>query len=585
MIDAILRDCMLDHVGCLIAASDPREVADYLHAQGLQPLPPVRSSVVRDRLAARHRIPDDRLALGHLDVLITHAALEGGGSPGVEVFHLDPDELSALAMRSERLGQHEHHIAVRLTEPGGRRLEHLRRALTRGDELRPDGGGHNPVYGGGTTVLHFRADGRTRMGWPRRLEIIAAGHHTEVLRRHLAASMAGRRVPAAGRAGRRPASPAAPEVASAGGAAGAPRVSGAAAGDDEESRRLLRLLTSAWVTQAVRAMVLLDLPDHLAARPLSSQELAIRTGTAPDRLDRLLRALSHPWIAAIAPAEDGYQLTGLGRRLSRHADRSMRHLALLHGDLFYMSFAALPEGIGNDEQPFTTMYGQPLYEYLSAHPRQREAYARAMAEGPPGVRDVAMALDLSHARTVADIGGGNGALLADLCDVYPDIHGLLVERPEAIADARANLGVRGLLGRCSLVTGDFTVRSQLPAGADVYILAGILHDWDDQTCVSILRAIRGAAAENSALLVIERPLPDDPSDPSVAALWDMHLLVNTAGGRERTREQYRHLLSLAGFAAVQERALSLGMAAIIAHPASDSSAPPLTPAGSFRPAR
>lgn len=220
LIDAIVRYCTLDHVGCLIASSDPREVADYLRAQGLRPRPPIPSSVVNDRLAARHRIPDDRLVRGQLHVQITHAALGADDAPAVEVVHLDPDELSALAMRSERLAQHEHHIAVRLIEPGSRRLENLRRILTRGGELWPDGGGYDSAYGAdGATMLHFRTEGRTSMGWPRRLEIIAAGHHTRVLRRHLAAWMAGRRVPAGGRGRRRIAGISAPDADSTDGAA------------------------------------------------------------------------------------------------------------------------------------------------------------------------------------------------------------------------------------------------------------------------------------------------------------------------------------------------------------------------------
>ncbi|WP_171064434.1 methyltransferase [Actinomadura soli] len=529
LVEAVTANCALDHVGCLIFPSELNAVRAYLQEQGLRPRKPFTGSVVRDRLAARYGVQDERLKAGCLDVQIIHGELSGDSSRGIEVLCVDPDdELTASALRNERIGQHENHVAVRITDPG--RVEELRSILARPGGPHPDGGGYNPAQGeGGATVLRFRAAGFTAMGWPRRLEIIVSGRHTEVLLRHL-----GQTAP--------------------GGDSG-----------EETDRRLLRRLTGAWGTQAIRAMVDLDLPDHLAERPLTPKELADRTGVDADRLNRLLRALCHPWIGALAPAGEAFALTALGRRLTRTAPNSMRHLAQMYGGLFYESFGKLADGIRDDAQPFVAVFGQPPFEYFRDHPQQGRLFTRAMAEGA-FFPDVAAAVDLTGARTVADIGGGNGELLAHLCDAYPDLKGALLDRPEVIGTARDNLQAHGHLNRCTLHAGSFTDSRDLPA-ADVYVVSRILHDWDDQTCVSILRAIRDAASGDSTLLIIERPLSDDPEDASVSSLWDLNMLVNNVGGRERTREQYRRLLEEAGFLVVAERPLRLDISVIIARPA------------------
>lgn len=522
MIEAVTTDCVVDHAGCLVFPADLATVRAFLRERGLHPLSPFPGSVVRDRLAGRYRVQEERLKSGFLNVRSIHARLPGDART-VEVLCVGPDDgLDLPALREERRGRHENHVAVRLTDPG--RLEDLRSALCRPGGPRPDGGGYDPVPGeDGVTVLRFHADGRTRLGWPRRLEVIAAGRHTDVLLRHLSG--------------------------------------------DEAERRLLRRLTGAWGTQALRVMAELELADHLIEGPLTCTELGELTGVDADRMNRLLRALCHPWVGALAPVGEAFALTDLGRGLADRAPNSMRHLALLYGDLLYRSFCALPEGIKDDVQPFTVVYGQPPFEYLRDHPRQRRLFTRAMAEGSVFFSDVATVVDLSDVRTVADIGGGDGGLLAHLCDTYPNLKGALLERPEVIGAARDNLAARGHLDRCTLVPGSFTDARDLPTGSDVYIVARILHDWDDPTCLAILRAVHGAATTDSTLLIIERPLPDDPSDPSVSSLWDLHMLVNNVGGRERSREQYRRLLDEAGFVVVDERPLRLDMSVTIARPA------------------
>lgn len=349
-------------------------------------------------------------------------------------------------------------------------------------------------------------------------------------------------------------------------------------GDDFEAdtRRMLHLLTGAWRTQAVRTMVALDLPDHLAGGALSSQELAARTGTRADLLARLLRALCHPWIGVLRCRGESFALTGLGRRLARQGPGSMRHLALLHGDLFYLSFAGLVDALREERQAFAMVFGRSPSEYLVDRPRQEAIVAAASAEGARAADVLGAVVDLSQARSVTAVGGGGGEWFSDLLDAYPHLDASVLDVPSRIGVARAKLRGREHLLRTSLISGSADDPKVMPR-SDVYILVEMLSDRHDQACVALLSAIRAAAPDDSSLLIVERPVPDlvDASS-SLATLWDLNRLVNSSeGGRERTRQEYDRLLREAGYQVVGERALGLDLAVIMACPAIPD------PSGSF----
>ncbi|ANZ35638.1 hypothetical protein BBK82_05650 [Lentzea guizhouensis] len=165
-----------------------------------------------------------------------------------------------------------------------------------------------------------------------------------------------------------------------------------------------------------------------------------------------------------------------------------------------------------------------------------------------GVTKVA---DFTTARTVVDIAGGNGELLARVLHTAPWLHGVLLDLPNALDAASVRLA--GLDSRVSLVPGDFT--RAVPDSGDVYLLSRVLHDWDDDQCRTILTTCARDMPAHAELLVIERLLPDGPDD-SLAIPWDVHMLCNT-GGRERTEPDYRALLAEAGFELVETCALPL----------------------------
>lgn len=331
--------------------------------------------------------------------------------------------------------------------------------------------------------------------------------------------------------------------------------------DPGASFAMLNLLSGAWTTQAITAAARLGIADHIGPHMVRATELAEATGTHPDRLRRLLRFLAKLGILAEEDG-DGYRLTELGALLRSDAAGSMRDVARIYGGEFYSAFAALDQTISTGSHAFGFVFDASPWQYFADHPEVGRIFDGAMAAlttvfGPAA----ATAIDLSTTQVVVDIGGGSGDLLAHFLAANPHLKGALLDRPQVIENARERLDSFG--DRCALLAGDFF--TEIPPVGDLYLLSRILHDWDDDRCRSILAGCRAAIPDNGKLAVIERPIPDD-GDGRLACAFDLHMMVNTVDGRERTVSQYRALLLRAGFVLEETHELPLGMAALVARP-------------------
>jgi O-methyltransferase domain len=158
--------------------------------------------------------------------------------------------------------------------------------------------------------------------------------------------------------------------------------------------------------------------------------------------------------------------------------------------------------------------------------------------------NIVEAHDFSHFSTVVDVGGGRGGLLAAILSVNPHLRGVLFDRPTVVAGAEEELSGAGVLDRCTVVSGDFF--ESVPEGGDAYLLSNVIHNWDDDHAVDILRTCRAAMADTACLLLAETVLPEGVA-PSPVKFLDLAMLVMTAGGRERTEAEFRALLDRAGF--------------------------------------
>jgi hypothetical protein len=143
-------------------------------------------------------------------------------------------------------------------------------------------------------------------------------------------------------------------------------------------------------------------------------------------------------------------------------------------------------------------------------------------------------------RRVVDVGGGRGTLLAAVLASRPDLHGIVFDLPEVVAGAAETLRAAGVAERCAIESGDFFVA--VPAGADGYLLANVLHDWDDDRSVAILRNCRRAIQGDGRVLIVERMIFSDPERSLPTLLSDLNMLVLT-GGQERTEEEYARLFA------------------------------------------
>jgi hypothetical protein len=126
---------------------------------------------------------------------------------------------------------------------------------------------------------------------------------------------------------------------------------------------------------------------------------------------------------------------------------------------------------------------------------------------------------------------------------HAHLHGILFETPAVAARADAVLDAIDLADRCRVLAGDFF--ENLPDGADYYVLANVLHDWDDTQAGQILRNCRRAMARGGRVLIVERLIPDMLGDAVLTLLSDINMLVIT-GGQERTNAEYGNLLAAAG---------------------------------------
>jgi hypothetical protein len=305
---------------------------------------------------------------------------------------------------------------------------------------------------------------------------------------------------------------------------------------------LSRMLFGFFPAQVLRTLVALGVPDALGAAPAGTAELAGKVGADPDALGRLLRAAAG--LRLLDRAADGtWQLTPTGDLLRTGVPGAMGQLSRLFcDDACWRSWGLLEWSVRTGEVAFAKVTGQPAFEYMATHPDLGTIFTAAMAEGSRAVAPgVVRGCDLGGARTLVDVGGGNGTLLAAFLAEHPDLHGILFDTPEGVGDAADVLDP----ARSEIVTGDMF--EAVPA-ADAHVVKSVVHDWDDERAVALLSRIRAAMPAHGRLFVVEPVLTDDVAGLGAqpgTLMSDLNMLV-CAGGKERTRAEFDALLTAAG---------------------------------------
>jgi precorrin-6B methylase 2 len=304
--------------------------------------------------------------------------------------------------------------------------------------------------------------------------------------------------------------------------------------------RAMQVVQTAVAGKLMATLTQAGVPDALGDDVRSIGEIAQTTGLDADALARALRAAA--LLGMVERASDGrWRNTELGRTLRSDVPGSIRDYVVyaLH-DGNWRAWQHLMDTLRNGEPSFARANGGlAFWEYLDANPGVADAFHHAMAAATAlTVRALPAAMRLDRFRRVADIGGGSGLVLAEILCAAPHITGILFDRAEAIEAGRQRFSAEGLSGRVTLETGDLL--TQVPTGADAYILKNILHDHTHENCGRILEAVRAAMAPEGRLFVIEAVLPDAGA-PHPAVWRDLHMMV-ALGGRERTEAEWRTLL-------------------------------------------
>lgn len=307
---------------------------------------------------------------------------------------------------------------------------------------------------------------------------------------------------------------------------------------------LLGLINGFQITQAIRVASALRIADHLNDGARSVSALAALTKSHPDSLYRLLRALA---AVGVFREDEGrkFALTPMADCLRTDSATPIGAWAEVVGSPYvWQAWGHLLHSVQTGENAFRDLNGKDVWQFRAEHPEDGTTFDRAMSQlSGGGAEAVIRAYDFSSFHHVVDVGGGQGLMLAAVLRSHPHMRGTLFDRPDVVAGATAVLVEHGVVDRCNIVGGSFF--EAVPGGADAYLMRVVIHDWEDDEAVAILKVCRRAMPETAILLLIER-LVAPPNEMPATKFSDLNMLVSP-GGRERTREEFSDLLAKSGF--------------------------------------
>jgi hypothetical protein len=308
---------------------------------------------------------------------------------------------------------------------------------------------------------------------------------------------------------------------------------------------VLQLVTGRWVAHVVGVAAELGLADDIQAGAKTAQELAAAKGLHAPTLYRLLRALANFGIFA-EQADGRFAQTPLSDALRSDVPYSTRGMArMVNRPWSILAWMDLENSLRTGDSAFEHVHGKGAFDYMLENPGEMAIFANAMSSVTAQVgMALADAYDFSAFKTLADVGGSHGMVLAIVLAKYPSLRGVLFDLPPVVEGAKALLESRGVLDRVERVGGDFF--KDAPKDVDAYLLKHILHDWGDEDCIRILKTIHTAAKPGAKLLIVDAIL-EPGNEPQFAKLLDIEMLVITSGGRERTLSEWQKLFDLAGF--------------------------------------
>ena len=303
-------------------------------------------------------------------------------------------------------------------------------------------------------------------------------------------------------------------------------------------------IEGARITQLVYVAAKLGIADVLANGPMTGVQIAQAIDAHPRALTRLMRALASEGF--FEPKQDGrFALEPRSELLRSDAADSRRNSAIMAGaPWYYGAYGHLIHSVTTGETAYEHMYGKGFFECLDEDPEEAAFFNDVMTGGTRQVAEsIVNGYDFSGISTLVDIAGGHGGLLGAVLQANPHMNGILFEQASVLEGATPVLTELGVQERCDLVAGSFF--DSVPSGGDAYMMKWIIHDWDDERAVSILKNCRRAMTDQGRLLIVEREMPAG-NEKSPATLGDITMMV-IPGGQERTRDEYAAILDASGF--------------------------------------
>ena len=296
-------------------------------------------------------------------------------------------------------------------------------------------------------------------------------------------------------------------------------------------------------TRVLGALVELGVIDALAGGSRTAAELATELELDADTLHRVLRMAAT--FDAVELDGNRFGLTAVGAALSSsHSPTLGPWVRYLNTDAVQAAWAALPDAVRTGEPCFPAVHGASTWDHFATNPEEERQFANAMRE----LSKLTLAWIVSgypwpERGVVCDVAGGSGPVLAAILGARPDLTGILVEAAGVLPEAEGHLEEAGVGDRVELREGNMFER--IDAEGDVYVLKDILHDYDDERCLQILRVVAGAMPAGSRVVLVETILDRNETDP-IGASIDLHMLTQCDGGRQRSVGELQELLRAAG---------------------------------------
>jgi hypothetical protein len=302
-------------------------------------------------------------------------------------------------------------------------------------------------------------------------------------------------------------------------------------------------LESVWLAQGIYIAAALGIADHLTEGPMTASQLAALTGSDERSLYRVLRAIASSGIFH-EDSSGRFHNNERSDCLRSEVAFSLRHWAVTLGDVWWPLGNHALEAVRTGKSGPQLAGAASLWEIYQRDPSQHEDFIRAMDSFTRWQSHVIVqAFDFGRFRKVVDIGGGRGAMMAEILRANPSLQGVVFDMPETAEHARQTLSEAGLDGRFETEAGSFL--ESVPAGADAYLIKHVLHDWPDEQVLRILRNCAAAMDEQATLLTAHALLlPHSPED-RITKLTDINYMV-TLGGGMRTLDEFQSLMNQAG---------------------------------------